>query len=787
MPRKLKRPIQWKQDKRPGYDFVAKRYRTASGKLITKQDYEALIGTHEEIPYGIVQYAPENTLSTVMAAIDRIVGGLQSGKMSLDDKTLTAASGKYNMLLAAIDNSGYQQAQSMPSDIRAAMSLSEYYDRNYGDVHQHTRTPIELAMGELIIEGGDEGVRNALKALYGTEGEPGRVNMRHALEQIWMAVSNYGSAYPLEVQGEEGEAIVQLPPKHMWVGYTMDTGSTLLPEGLNPVKKENVVGPYRFNSPTTEAWTEELVSKSIMPMAYSAFGPHWNEQIARGWGIPIDPNNLHPVRDFAPDWQRFPIPGLTRAFRALAQRAIWDEMTQATIEGFKNQLWVFILGDKDKPPSLAEVLAFKEALLQAASDRTGSLVWKAPLEVKQYAPSTLQNALSPEIRQGMTLEVYRNIGANVRLITGNTAQTGDRGAEGFEIDLGILLRRLDYIRTQLLVWEKGYRVRWALRKGDKNLVEAVKKIKVRFSRSLMEIASIVESEIRPLYSIGLLSPQTALDRTGYNYGQELSNKEAHEPNKEKFAPPPTFNQIAPNGEVPSATPLLQEGRPSKNDVASATWEDDEDRKKMLVDILAAIAAMWESQDPQTFINRLQAINNDYLGRITQAAYKRAGGVGTVPDGVKRFAADFVNSFAPGFVTTLVEELEREGQIAEGKWALRASQYGVEGYKMAVFGGTNQAMSERGAKFWRRILHPAGSKSGPCMLCVADSQIRHEMSEPFIVMHPNEACTAQELGVQYTTATDYLEVPVPNFFTEIDDILRAAGVTGERIVRRRRTE
>jgi len=97
------------------------------------------------------------------------------------------------------------------------------------------------------------------------------------------------------------------------------------------------------------------------------------------------------------------------------------------------------------------------------------------------------------------------------------------------------------------------------------------------------------------------------------------------------------------------------------------------------------------------------------------------------------------------------------------------------------------MRERGANAWRRVLHPELSKSGPCPLCIEDSLVVHPITDPFLVLHPNEVCSKQELFIQYFTQEQNptVEVPVPTVPSDwrkiVEEIL---GKTRSTIRRRR---
>ena len=149
--------------------------------------------------------------------------------------------------------------------------------------------------------------------------------------------------------------------------------------------------------------------------------------------------------------------------------------------------------------------------------------------------------------------------------------------------------------------------------------------------------------------------------------------------------------------------------------------------------------------------------------LAQDGYARSGGAFKVDDDVAKYASDFVNAYAAGFGDAL-----KSGKISPEQIERRALMYPESLCRMALLNGQRQARKERGATRWRRVL--GESKNGPCDECIADSQITHDIDDPFVEFHPGGQCSQQFL--QYTmTDGGMLEMPVPS--------------SGNEVVRRRR--
>lgn len=664
--------------------------------------------------------------------------------------------------------------QPIPAGIRAAMNSAEYYCNTEGDVFQHIEAPIDVSVSELEINvPGDKKLDRMLKELYA----PDKLDMISVLTQIWMTTATYGSAYPLEIPSakEDGapvEKIVMLPSKFVWVGYHItNSDGADTPYMLRPLN----------GAPN---WSEGLLRQTMMPMTYNAFATGFNEQIVQGWGLPLNPSYLHPVRGKAFDWNRYPLPPISRAFRAISTRAIYQEMRRALLEGYKNQLWVFILGSKELPPSPKEMAALRGAVSGLSGNRTGDLVWRYPLDVQVKVPASFDNAVGNETSQAFTLEIFRNLGSNIQITTGNKVYLpGSSGDSGVEVDLTIWLRRMEFVRNTVLRWEQGFRNRLADRMGAPKLKEA----RVSFSKSLLEISEKIKKEIVPMYSAGLYSPQTALAATGKEYDIEIDLKKAAQKDAELLMPPATYNQttMGPGGEKSVAnTPKGRPETPKNPNVVKAAWEDDAERKEYFGAIEELLASLVKNGKPEEFISNLKATNSFYLDDVTRKAYRESGGVGAVPAEWQELAANFVNAYADNFLNDLKASDPVEFSSDRNAW--RTMLYPQEGYKMAVLNGQGYAMKQQGASHWRRVIHPEKSEAGTCSACLADASITHSIDEPFQVLHPNENCGRQELYLQYFVGNiPSIEMPVPSFRSDVaDDVEESLGKANSRTRRRR---
>ncbi len=814
---------------KPDFTYVAKSKRwrdNRAGVFVTKAEMarQKLLGTTGEGGYGFPFNINRHPESDIYAAMERVIGRGERGQDVTQEPALKQAGERLNTIIAAaeVDNMqgavatqgklaahGLEAAQSLsyatpaqpiPTGIRAAMNLSEYYCNTNGDVWQHIEAPIDNIISDLEITcPADPGIEQKLRDLYGPE----KLDLKEVLSQAMLQTGVFGVCFPLEVPselgGEEIASVVFLPPKFMWVGYHMSYAQALTPSDGSPYALRPLDG-----SPN---WNQALAERMFMPMTYNAFATGFNEQIAQGWGIPLSPEYLHPIRAKAFSYNRYPLPSISRAFSSLSTRQVYKEMRRATLEGFKNQLWLFLLGTKDAMPSPQEMAALQSAVGGLSGQRTGNLAWRFGLDVKVIAPQTINDALGNETAQAFALEIFRDLGTNVRLSTGNKPMIpggGGSGDAGFDIDLSVWLRRIGFIRDNVLRWEYLFRMRQARRwdhgAEDGPAQKACRSATVKFAKSLLEVSQQIKEELTPLYTIGLLSPQTTLTRAGHNYDTELKLKGEFEPNKEKFGPPATYAQltVGPGGETEKTSSRSAPGRtrdavnPKKMASAlSAAWDDPGLRDSYY----AAVAALWASvttgeSSPELFAGLLAEANNRYLAQVTAEAYSATGGIRTPNLESTSLAGAFVNSFVPGFLADL-KAAQVKGESLDtphNRW--RAMLYPAEGYRMATVNGQRLAMSERGASHWQRVLHPEASEDprSPCPQCVADSTIIHSIDEPFTALHPNDVCGVMELHLTYFVGEGgAVQVPVPAYGNDLEKLVAehfGKAVTGKTRRKRR---
>lgn len=131
----------------------------------------------------------------------------------------------------------------------------------------------------------------------------------------------------------------------------------------------------------------------------------------------------------------------------------------------------------------------------------------------------------------------------------------------------------------------------------------------------------------------------------------------------------------------------------------------------------------------------------------QSGYKSAGGVHAYDtrllDKAVQTQIDYANNY------------QNSGAIVD----TRTAMYPREAHHIGRMVGVQQALKEKGAKSWRRVLHPELSKTGPCAECTADALVTHDITEPWYEYHPLGRCGIQ--GVAFISDSGATEIPHQN--------------------------
>jgi hypothetical protein len=753
----------WEKNVQAGFDPEQGKWRLRNGQFADR--LEVLGQRDPEGVYG--GWATGTSMTPLSDALDNyervILGGLHFNHLQAQAKQMEARA----------------HADFMPPEILACMQLAEYYTNSEGDLWNTVIVPIQLSLRDIQVESSDTGVQKELEETYE------RINMNEVLEWIWICTEVYGNAYPLEVWDETGKellGIVLLNPKYMKVGQQVSLTPQLF---LSPQEGMEWGG---------DGWSDEALSEQIHPMVYHSFASNWNEQAAKGNDIPLDVNRCKQVNNFKLPWQRYAIPPVSRCFRPLSTRQIAEELQRATMEGFRNQLWHFKVGTDEHAASPSEISHVRGLVSdKMAGQRTGYLVTRHTVDVAVIAPAALDGMLANEFWLAQTLHIYRQRGLSLKIITGESP--GQRGTD-IEWDIEVFMERMKYPRRSLLTWEKHIRDSIAKSKGKGAWNDAT-------TRSYMllpdvQTKALVKDQLQPLRMAGLLSVQTLLEKLGYNYQTERERKEDELEDAELWMPVPSFAQATTFNtpkttleQTPGRPPGVEEKEPREKVEASIQFEADASFDAYLAETFNAFDELVGNPLPGAvdgFISELKTINAEHMLKFAKDGYNIGGGGFEVDPDWIRGAVNFVNGYADDFGDRLRAAAEAGQNLDNFRWNVYL--YPQEGRHLAYMWGVQQAMKERGARGWRRVLHPERSETGPCDACISDSQIVHPIDEGFFEFHPNGVCTAQGVAYYVHPTLPIAEIPIPTKVTlpkMIREIIKKLGKIGKSVVRRIRTE
>ena len=752
-----------------GFDPEFGRWRDGTGRFTTREEVvnrprtAVMAGRAIEFNYARV--------SSLSERLERIIGGLDP-----------------NLLVREFDTA----TEPMPGAVLAMMRLSEYYTQVEGDVFQAIEAPLDIAMKPLDFQSPDEGYRNDLEELYGES----NIDMYQTLYYIWLCSSIYGQSFPLELLPESKDdlaasRVLLLPPKNVDVGRSMVLGGNL---SIRPPSGET-------------AWTAQLLESAFPAMSYTRRAVDFNEQIAEGANLKIRRDHCFPVREKSLPFNRYAIPPIMRASRAISTRRIFEEMRRATVEGYKNQLWLFLLGDEENMPLPDEISHLGDAVAGLSGERTGALVWTGNLRVELVAPQAPDNMMANETYVGLTMEIFRRLGISLKVISGERGplSSSSSRAGDLELDIAVLLERLTFKVNQMYRWERQFRAKLAQKMGPA-AVKADRQTTVRFGHIHMQVERDIRERLLPAYQAGTLSIRTFLEQGGWEWLVELQHKKEEERLRELFSPPASFSQmvVKPDGTTDKEvrqTPSPGRPRDDNSDLpkkisdevkAGVYLQAAANFQEYVVDVYDRFDTMLAGGSVDDFVSDLKDANREWMYQFALDGYRAGGGVHVEPPDLRDWvngATSFVNSYADDFGNRLREAYDNPTTLEGMRW--NAYLYPQEGRHLAYMYGLQWAMKEHGARGWRRVLHPELSSTGPCPDCVADSAIVHPITEGFFEFHPHGVCSEQGVAF-YTDATQLpmLEVPVPRKLFDpgrILDFLKGLGLKIQQIVRRVRSE
>lgn len=598
--------------------------------------------------------------------------------------------------------------EAVDSAILAAQRLAEDCLLE-GDLFAAVVSPIELGMNTRVwVSGPDtsmiEDINNRLVAW----------NVMGTINAAWQDMETY-SAYYVSHGWKDGRPVpLHWSPKRIAVGPNLGamSFSYLKPGKLDGKEAQRMMSLYD----TPGGWD-------------------WNDWKADNTTVKLNLETLSWEHFLKPKHKMYPYPWLAKASTPTYTRQIIEEMRLALVQGLINQLWVMTVEN----PMPKELSALKSILSANRAERVGFLLWRAGLKVENYSPQAIEQLLLPEAWWGATLDIFRRIGRTVRIISGESAQRGGQGSDA-EIDVRIAQKKAEAHRAIVANRIVTDVIRqWP--EGGESVKEAVYTGKLRVHLTPIELflGEALKEIWGPMWDRGMASVETIHAAIGLDTAAETEvlKREEEAGYGDIYIARQQFAQrvATPEGEVTSSS---EPGRPNEAEQkVQAAVEDVKERLETAFDEIDA--AEDKQQKITAFIALMIALLRIHMKEAYTAGYAAAYGARTPNEGSINTSFVWERSYIDGLEEDLLAHVEAGTSVAGEKY--RVGQHVSASWRRGYMDGVFQAKSEDGWKFWRRVLRPWASKSGPCDICKEDSKRWHPISEPFWD-HPYGVCSQQ---------------------------------------------
>ena len=645
--------------------------------------------------------------------------------------------------------------QPPPSDIWAMMRLSEQFLRMNGDIWQTILVPAQILFRKHIkvgCEGKDPEARKEWERFF-TDIVP----INYWGQDCFFTVEQYGQWFPLEAwDGKDLDGIAALEPMSVWIGHHIGLGNF----------------PYAMLLPAdSEGFTKAKLEDMLHRSMYNTFSVNMNEQVFPAYRIEINPNALQPVFSFGKKaFDRYAIPELSRVYSDIMYRMMLKEYRQGVLEQYIQQIIMLIV--KPWPgttiPPKGAVATVQREFDRIAKNRSGALTFAWDVEARIIMPEKIDQVLATDAWMEASQTIFRGRGFDLFWASGEIAGTHGRGG-GVQVEVSVqaALERWESLLTGYFEWCRYIGLKWAKLNNP-----ALAKRPPTFSVGSIDIKTqqAIEKRIAPLVKLGKLSDHTALEESGFNYAEELANKEEEEENADLFKPSDPFGALGDGGRPDGATDQEPGTRPNRSPMHvlhAATPPTLGDAINQAFDEMLTNPTR---EAINAFARKVEMTLRSNMSIAYERGWSHYGGYGDLD-------VSFLNNTTQGvgFQIEALRKLKKDMLASVGKpeelivFKNRATLYaGAE--RTAYVLGTQAAMKLHGARAWQRVLHPELSKVGPCANCTSDSAIAHPIDEPFTEFHPNGVCSAQSVMFHFADATP-LEANIPTEYQPMNRIKR----------------
>lgn len=239
-------------------------------------------------------------------------------------------------------------------------------------------------------------------------------------------------------------------------------------------------------------------------------------------GVRLNPKYITHIKRRSKSYQAWGIPYLSRCFAAVSILEKLRELDESISTGLLNLITIFKIGTEDHPATRDRLRKFANLIRNPKA--TTTLVWTHDVTVEQVGPDGKILAFKNKYEDAKQ-DVLTALGVPKTLMSMN--QQGDAWTSILS-----LIERLTNWRKIISLWLVKIMKQIAQFNGFDDV-----SLSVKWDRMNLTKESEVKNLILAFYDRGLISTHTALQESGYDFDNELSNKKK-EQNKIKYFLPP---------------------------------------------------------------------------------------------------------------------------------------------------------------------------------------------------------------------------------------------------------
>lgn len=382
----------------------------------------------------------------------------------------------------------------MPKTFREQVRLCRQYYKN---------EPLTGTIIDIMIQFSAAGMENICKDKQIRQFYDDLVEVSNLHETIkWILLEYYlvGNAFPYRFGGSrkvstrEGRQVADyrwtvLNPEYVDVRGTMLFDQTAITLEPNEEMREIL----KSQDPSYKAIRDQIPKE-------------FKDAILKGKGLPLSPDRVFHIARNKQPFERYATPFLMRILPSLRIKEKMMQMDLSTADGIINQLVTITTGN-DQYPATQEDLD-KLAELVNTPSKAFALLWNHTLNVKFHRPEA--DLFSPEKYKQINQDIASGFGITRVLIDGQGANFSTAW-----VSILSLIQRLEWGRNDIKSWlEREYRM-IAEEQGFGEFPT------VSFDKMNLQEEKTVKAILMNLYDRGVISAQTLLRETGYDFGTEV--------------------------------------------------------------------------------------------------------------------------------------------------------------------------------------------------------------------------------------------------------------------------